>query len=75
MIALVGSNRFTEQTNKNVSVYGELGTQTILGCVRRESGVTVVFRQSTTKKKSELVGQVTLDDEGGKISVINAGLF
>lgn len=75
MFDLVDKKRFTEQTEKNVPIFGKLSAQTILGCVRREFGVTVIYRQNTMKKKGELVGQVSLDNENGEFKVINAGLF
>ena len=74
MSDLVGKEKFTNQTKSNIPVYGELEPPSILGCIRRESGVTVVYRQNTTKKKGELLGQLLLDDEGCDIKVFYAGI-
>ncbi len=75
MLELVGEMKFLEQTGKNILELGELSTQHNIGCVRRESGVTVVYKQNTTKKKGELLWQMYLDDENGRISVFDACIY
>jgi hypothetical protein len=74
MLDLVGEDKFTKQTEANIPEYGELDRYSFLGCIRRESGVTVVYRQNTKKKKGELLGQLLLDDENGEIKVVYAGI-
>jgi hypothetical protein len=75
MFELVGKKKFTDQTIKYVPEFGELGRQEILGYIRRESGVTVVYKQNTKKRKGELLGQLLLDDENGKVVVVSASIY
>ena len=55
MLDLIGEEKFKEQNEKNIPEFGELGPQSILGCIRRESGVTVVYKQNTAKKTPLIV--------------------
>lgn len=43
-----------------------------IGCIRRESGVTVLWKCSFTKSKGECLAQMTLDEEDGEIKVFAA---
>lgn len=74
MYDLVGKEKFIKQTESNIPVYGELETPIMLGCIRRESGATIVYKQNTRKKKGELLGQLLLDEEEGQIKVFYAGI-
>jgi len=74
MADLVGEEKFNMQMKKNIPEKGELGSYTLLGCIRRESGVTVVYKQVTKKSRGELLAQLLLDKEDGEIKVFYAGI-
>ena len=74
MLDLVGEEKFNMQMKKNIPEKGELGSYTLLGCIRRESGVTVVYIQTTEKSKGELLAQLLLDSEAGEVKVFYAGI-
>ena len=74
MLNLVGEEKFNKQMEENIPKNGELGNYSFLGCIRRESGVTVVYKQNTKKKKGELLGQLLLNEESGEIKVFYAGI-
>jgi len=75
MLEIIGHAKFLEQVEKNIPELGELSTQQILGYVRRDSGVSVVYKQNTTKKKGELLGQLFLDEENGRVRVFDACIY
>ena len=74
MFDLVGEEKFTKQMEVNIPKNGELGKYSLLGCIRRDSGVTIVYKQNTKKNKGELLAQLLLDEEGGEIKVFYAGI-
>ena len=74
MLELVSEEKFTRQMKTHIPENGELGKFTLLGCIRRESGVTIAYRQHTTRKRGELLAQLRLDEEDGEIKVIYSGI-
>ena len=74
MSQLVKEEKFVKQVNINVPKLGELGNYYLLGLIRRDSGVSVIYKQETTRTRSELLGQLFLNDEDGIVKVFDACL-
>ena len=48
---------------------------TFIGCIRRESGTTILWKQKSSKLAGEFLGQVTLQEKNGDISVIEVSVY
>ena len=46
-----------------------------IDCLRRESGVAVLWKQKSTKLAGEFLGQVTLDKREGQVSVVAVSVY
>ena len=46
-----------------------------LGCLRRGSYVTVLYKQTSTKISGEFIGRLVLGDENGAVKVFGATIF
>ena len=45
------------------------------GCLRRGLYVTVLYKQTSTKKSGEFLGRLVLGEEGGEIKIFGATIF
>ena len=70
----VDEEKFCSQVEKNIPLFGLLTEQEYLGLIRRESGVSIIYKQKTSNKNSELLGQLLLDIEGDDVKVFDACL-
>ena len=46
-----------------------------LGCIRRDSFITVLFKQTSTKVSGEFLGRLVLGIEGEQVKVFGATIF
>ena len=46
-----------------------------LGCLRRGSHVTVLYKQTSTKISGEFIGRLVLGEENGAVKVFGATIF
>ncbi len=46
-----------------------------LGCLRRGSYVTVIYKQTSTKISGEFIGRLVLGEENGTVKVFGATIF
>ena len=46
-----------------------------LGCLRRASYVTVLYKQTSTKISGEFIGRLVLGEENGTVKVFGATIF
>jgi hypothetical protein len=70
----VNKERFENQC-KEFPLLTSLGAATPVACIRRKEGVTVIFRQLSTRLEGEFVGQLTLAGTHEKNKVINAQVY
>jgi hypothetical protein len=70
----VDKERFENQC-KEFPLLTSLGAATPVACIRRKEGVTVIFRQLSTRLEGEFVGQLTLAGTDEKNAVINAQVY
>lgn len=70
----VNKERFENQC-KEFPLLTSLGSATPVACIRRKEGVTVVFRQLSTRFEGEFIGQLTLSGTNEKNEVINAQVY
>lgn len=70
----VDKSRFESQC-KEFPLLTSLGQATPVACIRRKEGVTVIFRQLSTKLEGEFIVQVTLSGTSEKYEVINAQAY
>ena len=47
----------------------------VLGCLRRGSHVTVLYKQTSTKIPGEFIGRLVLGEENGTVKVFGATIF
>ena len=47
----------------------------VLGCLRRGSHVTVLYKQTSTKISGEFIGRLVLGEENGTVKVFGATIF
>ena len=57
---------------KNQTSYGQLTQRKLLGCIRREQGVTVMWTHKREKAAGDVLGHVTLDNVQNEIKVVGA---
>lgn len=72
MLKMVNKNKFISQNEKNIPLLGTLTAQHRLGLIRKQTGVSIIYRQQTSNTRAELLGQLFLDFEDGEIKVFNA---
>lgn len=70
----VNKERFENQC-KEFPLLTSLGAATPVACIRRKEGVTVIFRQLSTRLEGEFIGQLTLSGAKEKSEVINAQVY
>ena len=70
----VNKERFENQC-KGFPLLTSLGAATPVACIRRKEGVTVIFRQLSTRLEGEFIGQLTLSGAKDKSEVINAQVY
>ncbi|WP_157237782.1 hypothetical protein [Desulfobacter curvatus] len=61
--------QMAESSEKSEDIKNE---REFLSCIFRDSGVTVLWKASYENKKGEVLAQLTLDEEDGKIKVFGA---
>jgi hypothetical protein len=70
----LNKERFENQC-KEFPLLTSLGAATPVACIRRKEGVTVIFRQFSTRLEGEFVGQLTLSGTHAQNEVINAQVY
>ena len=73
MFKCVPKKEFERQMAESYKETGDIKKdREFLSCIYRDSGVTVLWKGYFEKKKGEVLAQLTLDEEDGKIKVFGA---
>jgi len=47
----------------------------VLGCLRRNLHITIIYKQSSNTVKGDFLGRLVLGEEGGEVKVFGATIF
>jgi hypothetical protein len=73
MLKTVPKEEFERQIAESREKIGNIKNEReFLSCIYRDSGVTVLWKAYYENKKGEVLAQLTLDEEDGKIKVFGA---
>jgi len=70
----VTKDKFENQC-KEVTLLTSLGNATPVACIRRDDGVTIIFKLLSTKLTSEFVGQLRLSGTSNNVIVTDAQVY
>ncbi len=73
MLKVVNEEFFKKNVYQASLSQGKISTEkTFIGCVRRASGVTILWKGAFTKVNGEVLGQIILDEENDQIKVFHS---
>jgi len=70
----VTKDKFENQC-KEVTLLTSLGNATPVACIRRDDGVTIIFKLLSTKLTGEFVGQLRLSGTSNNVIVTDAQVY
>jgi len=70
----IGKDKFEKQCNE-FPLLTSLGSFEPVACFRRENGVTIVFRQFSTRLKGEFIGQLRLIQSEGRTEITELQVY
>ena len=71
----ITEERFRSQRNEFPLLTSLSKDIKFIDCIRRESGITVLWKQNSSKLAGEFLGQLTLDEKDGNVNVIAVSVY